>query len=181
MNRYGRTWAINWIPSSEPECPPPLPSTLGVSSKQTAYMSAAPVSCFQSLHPLFPTPPESPPDPPPFISQKRGHTDDALEGAVGLIHADASVHGTRKRRLSQCVSPAPSKRQCRPSNPTKRHSGMNPMLSSDGCRDKPLDSEEFLQPTLQVPVDPNIPLNLGVFDWNSISDPFEGTAPSKCM
>ena len=55
------------------------------------------------------------------------------------------------------------------------------MLPSDGCRNKPTDSEEFLQPMLQVPIDPNIPLNLNVFDWNSISDPFSGTVPSICM
>ena len=55
------------------------------------------------------------------------------------------------------------------------------MLPSDGCRDRPTDLDEFLQPTLQVPIDPNIPVNFDVFDWNSIPDPFAGAAPSICM
>ena len=55
------------------------------------------------------------------------------------------------------------------------------MLPTDERRDNPTDSEEFLQPKLQVPVDPNIPLTLGVFDFKSTSDPFSGTAPSICM
>ena len=150
---YGRTWAINWI-SSEPECPPPLPSTLGLSYEQTAYMSAAPVSCYPSLHPLSPTLPESSPDPSRSISQKRGYTEDTLGGAVDSIHTGVSVHGIRKRRLSQCVSPAPSKRQRRPS------------------------PDEYPQPSLQVSIDPDIPVSLDVFDWNSM---FAGTTPSICM
>jgi len=55
---------------------------------------------------------------------------------------------------------------------------MNPILPSGGYRDRPTDLDEFLQPTLQVPINPNIPVNFDVFDWNSIPDPFAGTAPS---
>ncbi|KAF8460973.1 hypothetical protein DFH94DRAFT_687116 [Russula ochroleuca] len=70
-----RTWFINWTPSSELECPPPLPSTLGVSSEQTTWMLAMPVSPFPSLHPLSPTPPESSPNAPPSVQ-------DTPEGAA---------------------------------------------------------------------------------------------------
>ena len=171
-----RTWSINWTPSSKPECPPPSPSTLSPSSTPATL-----VSPFPSLNLLSLTPPESSLDPPPFISQKRGYTDDTLKAAVGSVHTDVSVHGTRKRRLSECVSPAPSKRQRFPSIPSKQHSGVNSMLSSDGCRDRPTDLDDILRPTLQVPIDPNIPVNFDVFDWNSIPDPFAGTAPSICM
>lgn len=155
MGRCGSTCSIDWAPS-KPGSPPPLPSTLGVSSK-TAHMSATPVSSFPSSHLLSPTLPESSPDSPRTISQKRGYTEEILGGAVGSIHTDVSVHRICKRRLSQCASPAPPKRQRRPS------------------------PDEYLQPTLQVPVDPGIPVNLDIFDWNSIPDPFSGTAPSMCM
>ncbi|KAF8481996.1 hypothetical protein DFH94DRAFT_734465, partial [Russula ochroleuca] len=52
----------------------------------------------------------------------------------------------------------------------------NPTPSSDGCRGRPTDPDEFLQSMLQVPVTSNVPVNLGVFDWNSIPDPLAGTA-----
>lgn len=177
MRRCGRTWSIYWTPTPEPECPPLLPSTLSPSSKQATPTTL--VSPFPYLHALSPTRTESSPDPPPFISQKRGYTDDTLGGAVGSIHSDVSVHGTRKRRLSECVSPAPSKRQRCPSIPSERHSEANATPPSDGCRGRPTDSDEFLQPTLQVP--PDIPLSLGVYDWNSISYPLAGTEPLICM
>ncbi|KAF8460974.1 hypothetical protein DFH94DRAFT_789966, partial [Russula ochroleuca] len=54
----------------------------------------------------------------------------------------------------------------------------NPTPSSDGCRGRPTDPDEFLQSMLQVPVTSNVPVNLGVFDWNSIPDPLAGTASS---
>ena len=171
MSRYGRTRPISWTPFSEPEFLPLSPSTLGVSFEQTTHMSAAPVSS-PFLHRLSPTSLESSPDP-PSISQKSGHT----EGAVGSIHSNVSVHGIRKRRLSQCISPAPSKRQRCPSIT----SGANPIPPVDGCRGGPTDPDEILQPTLQVPIDPDVPVNLGVFDWNSISGPFTGSASSLCM
>jgi hypothetical protein len=139
---------------------------------------------FHLLHPLSPTPPASSPDPPSSISQKRGCVEDTLEFAEGPIHAHVPVHGTRKRRLSQCVSPAPSKRQRRPSISHEGNSVTNPTPSFDGyqdlCQGRPPDPVEFLQPTLQVPLDSNIPLDLGVFDWNWISDPLVGSAPSIC-
>ena len=176
MGRYGRTWSINRTPSSEPECTPPLPS-LGLSSKQAT--PATLVSPSPPLHPSSSTPTEFSPDPPPSISQKRRYTDDTLECAVGLIHADVSVHGTRKRRLSECVSPGPPKRQRCPSIPSKRHPEANATPPSDECRGRLTNSDEFLQPMLQVP--PDIPLSLGVYDWNSISYPLAGAAPLICM
>ena len=144
-------------------------------------MSATPLSSFPSLHPLSPKLPESSPDTPPSISQKRRYVEDTLEGAVGSIHTDVSVHGIRKRRLSQCVSLVPSKRQHRPSIPSEQYSRTNSMPSFDRCQGRPADPNEFLQPTLQVPVDSDFPVNLGVFDWNSIPDPLAGTASSICM
>ena len=180
MGRCGRTRPINWAPSSEPEYPPRSPLTLGVSSEKTTHMSVAPVSTFLSLHPLSSTSPESSPDPLPSDSQKRRYTEDTLEGAVDSIHTDVSVHGNRKRRLSQCVLLAPSKRQRCPSIPSKQHSGTNPTSPTNGCRDRPTDLNAFLQPKLQVPV-PDITANFDVFDWNSIWDPSAGTASSICM
>ena len=177
MGRCGRTWSINWTPSSEAECPPLLPSTSSLSSKQATPVTL--VSPFPSLHPSSPTPPESSPDRPSFISQKRGYTDNTVEGAVGSVHTDVLVHRTRKRRLSQCVSPTPPKRQCRPSISSERHCEANATPPSDGCRGGPTDADEFLQPTLQVP--PDIPVRLDVYDWNSISYPLAGTAPLICM
>ena len=173
----GRTWSINRTPSSESECPTLLPSKSSLSSKQATPVTL--VSPFQSLHPLSPISPESSPDPPPFISQKRRYTDDALEGVVDSTHTDVSVHGTRKRSLSECFSPSPSKRQRCPSIPSKPHPEANATPPSDGCRGRPTDSDEFLQPTLQVP--PDIPLSLDVYDWNSISYPLAGTEPLICM
>ena len=159
MGWCGRTWSINWTPSG-PECLAPLPSTFGVSSEQTTHMSATPVLPFPSLHPLSPTLPEYLPGPP------------------SITDTDVMVHGYRKRRLSQCVSPAPSKRQRRLSI-----SGTNSTPSSDECRGRPTDPDEFLQSMLpvQVPIDSDVPVNLGVYDWNSIPDPLAGMASSICM
>ena len=175
---YGRTWSIYQTRPSEIKCPSSLPPKLSLSSEQTIpYISAAPISFLPSSHPLSPRSLESSPDPRPPISQKWGYTDDTLEGAVGLMHTDVSVHGSRKRRPSQCVSPVSSKRQCRPSI----HFGANPILPFDEYRGRPTDPGEFLQPTLQVPVGPDVPVNLCVYDWNSISDPFSATGSSLCM
>ena len=174
---YGRTWSIYRSPSSETECRSPLPSAFGLSSEQAiTYISAAPVSSFPTLHPLSPTSPESSPNPPPSISQNKGYMENTPEGAVGSIHTDVSVHGIRKRRLSQCVPPAPSKRQRRLST-----SATNSTSSSDECRGRPTDPDEFLQSMPQVPVDSDIPVNLAVYDWNSIPDPLAGMASSICM
>jgi hypothetical protein len=171
-----RTWSIYRTRPFETECPSSLPPKLSLSSEQTIpHISGAPISSF--LPPLSPTSPESSPDPPPPISQKWGYMNDTPEGAIGSIHADVSVHRSRKRRFSQCVSPVPSKRQCHPSIPF----GANPILPLDECRGRPTDPGEFLQPTLQVPVGPDVPVNLCVYDWNSISDPFSATGSSLCM
>lgn len=168
--------------SSETGCPSPLRSTLGLSSEQTnSYISAAPVLSLPSLHLLSPTSPESSSNPPSSISQKRGYMEDTPEDAAGSIHTDVSVHGIRKRRLSQCVSPAPSKRQRHLPVPFKRHSGTNLTPPSDEYRERPPDPDEFLQPMLQDPVNSDFPVNLSVFDWNSIPDPLVGMASSICM
>jgi Homeobox KN domain len=180
----GATRSINRTSSSELECPPLLSPTFWVSSEQITYMSAIPASPFPSLHPLSTTPSGFSPGPPPSISQRKicvELDEDSPEYAVSSAHAHVSVHGIRKRRLSQCVSPAPSKRQRCLSIPSTRHSGTNPTPSSDGCRGRPPDSDEFLQPMLQMPLDSDFPINLGVFDWNSIPDPLAGTASSICM
>jgi hypothetical protein len=128
-------------------------------------------------------------DPSPFISQKRGRVEEFAEGP---IHTHVPVHGIRKRRLSQCVSLSPSKRQRLLSTSSEAHSGTNPAPPFvpappfDGCRDlflpqgRPSGPDEFTQPTLQVPLDSNIPLDLGVFDWNWIPDPLVGPALSIC-
>ena len=175
MGRCGRTWPNSWTLSPELECPPLLPSALAVSSGQTAHMSA-PILPFPFLY-SSPTSPGSSHD----LPASPEYTEGTLEGALDPIHTDVPVQGTRKRKLPQCVSPAPSKRQCRPSIPSKRHSGTNPTPPSDGCQDRHTDPDRFLQPTLQVPVDPDTPLNIDVFDWKSIWDPFAGTVPSICM
>ena len=182
MGRRGRIWSINWTPSSEPECPPPLPSTFGVSSQQTTHM-AAPVYPFPPLHPSSPASPEFSSEP-PSISQRKRYIeldDDSPECAVSSTHTDISAHGIRKRRLSRCVSPVPSKRQRHLPAPFKRHSGTNLTPPSDEYRERPPDPDEFLQPMLQVPVNSNFPVNLAVFDWNSIPDPLVGTTSSICM
>ena len=179
---YGRTWSIHRSRSSETECPSPLPSTFGLSSEQaTTYISAAPVSSFPSLHPLSPTSPESSPNPPPSISQNQGYMENTPEGAVGSIHTDVLVHGIRKRRLSQCVSPAPFKRQRHLPVSFKRHIGTNLTPLSDEYRERPPDPDEFLQSMLPVPGNSDFPVNLGVFDWNSIPNPLVGRASSICM
>ena len=59
------------------------------------------------------------------------------------------------------------------------------MPPTDGYRDLsspkgPPDPDEFPQPTLQASLDSDIPVDLGVFDWNSFSDPLVGSAPSIC-
>ena len=179
---YGRTWSIYRTCSSETECPSHLPSTLGLSTEQTIpFISAAPVSSFPSSHPLSPTSSESSHDPLPSISQKRGYVEDTPEDAAGSIHNDVLVYGIRKRRLSQCVSSAPSKRQRHLPVPFKRNSGTNFTPPSDEYREGPPDPDEFLQPMLQVPVNSDFPVNLVVFDWNTIPDPLVGTASSICM
>ena len=180
MSRCGRTWSINWNSSSEPECSPPFRSTLGVSSEQLTHMSATTVSPSPYLHPLSPKSPQSSPDTLSSISQKRRYAEDTPEDAAGSIHTDVSVHGIRKRRLSQCVSPVPSKRQRHLPVPFKRNSGTNFTPPSDEYRERPPDPDEFLPPMLQVPVNSDFPVNLVVFDWNSIPDPLVGTA-SICM
>ncbi|KAF8506751.1 hypothetical protein F5888DRAFT_1644982 [Russula emetica] len=180
-----RTRSIYRTHSSEPECPHPLPSTLGLSSEQIiSCILATPVSSFPSSHQLSLTSPASSPDPSRPISQKRGCVEDTLEFAQGPIHARVPVHGIHKRRLSQCVLPPPSKRQRRPSISSEGNSVANPTPPFDGYRDlslpqgRPPDPDQFPQPTLQVPLDSDIPVDLGVFDWNSISDPLVGWAPS---
>ena len=179
MGRSGRTRSINLTPS-EPEYLPPLPSTLEVSSKQFTHLSAAPVLPVPSLHQVIsPTSPGSLSGPPPSINQRKRHIEldeDSPECAVSSTHTDVSVHGIRKRRRPQCVPPAPSKRQHRLSI-----SGTNFTPSSDECRGRPTDLDEFPQSMLQVPIDFDVPVNLVVYDWNSIRDPLAGMASSICM
>ena len=175
-----RTWFISLPRASEPKSPNPLPSVL-TSEPTIPYISVAPVSSFPSSHPSSQTSQESSSEPSPSISQKRGCVEDTLEGTEGSIPTHVSVNGIRKRRLSQCVSLAPSKRQCRPFIPSK-HSDTNPPF--DGCgdlspsQDRSTGSNEFVQPMLRDPVDSDNPVSLGVFDWNSISDPL---AETTCM
>lgn len=176
-----RTRSFSLPRASEPKCPIPLPSML---SEQTIpYISVTPVSSFSSSYPSSQTSPASSSEPSPSVSQKRECIDDSLGGAEGSTLTHVSAHGIRKRRLSQCVSPAPFKRQCR--IPSKQYSDMNPPF--DGCgdlspsQDKSTGPDEFPQPMLQVPIDSDNPVRLGVFDWNSISDPLAETTSSMCM
>jgi len=113
--------------------------------------------------------------------------EDAPDGAASPAYTHDSTHGIRKRGLSQSDSP-PCKRQRLPSvTPKHSHSHMNPTPAPDGWSDlslsqgKPSYPDEVLQPTLQVPVDLDTPVDLSVFDWNSFSDSLAGTAPSTCM
>jgi hypothetical protein len=149
--------------------------------------SASLVSRFPSLH-SSPISPESLPGLPP-VSQKRscvGLEEATLEGAVNSLHTHISAHGVRKRKLSQCVSPVPSKRQCCPSSPTRRHCPVHLTPSFDRCPDLcpfqggPTDPE-VPQSTLQISVNPGASVDFGVFDWNSIPDPLAEAAPSLCM
>ena len=195
MRRCPRIF-IDWTPYSEPECPAPssspAPSPLksGLSSEQTmptATGSASLVSCFPSLHSSSISPESSPSLPP--VSQKGtyvGLEEATPEGAEGLLHTHISAHGVRKRKLSQSVSPMPSKRQCRPSIPAERHCTVHPTPSFDRCPDlSPFQGGhtdlEGPQSPLQISVDPDASVNLSVFDWNSIPDPLAETAPSLCM
>jgi hypothetical protein len=177
---------MNWTPPG-PECSLILSSTSSLSSKQaTPTMLVLPSP---SLDPLSPTLPDSFPGPSSSFPQKRRSIEIdeyTPEDTVSSVRAHVSAPGIRKRRLSQCVSPAPSKRPCRLSIPPCQHSAMNPTPSFDGHpdpspQDKLIDPEQFLQPTLQAPINTDTPINLGIFDWNSISGPLAGTAPSICM
>ena len=186
MRRFCRT-SIDWTPYSEPECPTSSPLKSGLSSEQTmSTESTLLVSRFPSLHSSTISP-ESLPGPPP-VSQKRtgiGLEDVMPEGAVSPLHAHISAHGVRKRKLSQCVSPMPSKRRCRLSSPTRRHCTMHPTPSFDRCPDLcPFQGGhtdlEVSQSTLQI-VNSDASVNFGVFDWNTIPDPLAETAPPLCM
>ena len=194
MRRCCRT-SNDQAPYSKPDCPAPSsspvssPLKLGLSSEQTMPTGfASLVSRFPSLHPS-PISPESLPGP-ASVSQKRtcGGLEEAMpEGAVSSLHTHISAtHGTRKRKLSQCVSPMPSKRQCLPSISTRRDCTMHPTPSFDRCPDLcpfrcgPTDLE-VSQPTLQISVNPDASVNFGVFDWNSIPDPLAEAAPPLCM
>src|SRR6266851_4274249 len=182
--------SINWTPSPEPEYPAHLPSVLALSSEQiTSHDPAKLVSPSPSLCSLSSTSPESWPGPPPSISKKRGCAEfdgDTLKDAI-TSPPHVSVHGVRKRRLSQSDSPVPTKRQCRPSTPPRRHSIINPTPPSDEFPDlsfpqnRTTDPDEVPQPTPQVSVNPDESLNLRVFDWNSIPDPLAETVSSLCM
>jgi len=164
---------------------------LGLSSEQTMpTRSASLVSRFLSLHSSL-IPPESSPGLPPVsqVSQEGtcvGLEEATPEGAEGLLHTHILAHGVRKRKLSQCVSPMPSKRQCLPSIPTRRHCTVHPTPSFDGYPDLcPFQGgstgPEVPQSTLQISVNPDASVNFGVFDWNSIPDPLVETATSLCM
>ena len=192
MRRCCRT-SIDWTPYSEPECPTPLsssaPSPLksSLSPEQTIpTRSAFLVSRFPSLH-SSPISLESLPGTPPK-SQKRTceRLEEAPEGVASSLHTYISADGVRKRKLSQCVSPMPSKRQCRPSIPTRQHCTEHFTPSFDRCPDLyPFQGghkdPEVPQSTLLTSVDPDASINFGVFDWNSISDPFAETASPLCM
>jgi len=193
MRRCCRT-SIDWTPYSRPECPalsssPASSSSKSVlSSEQTIPTeSASLVSRFPSLHPS-PISPESLPGLPP-VSQKRtcvGLEEATPEGAASPLHTHIPAHGVRKRKLSQCVPPTPSKRQCRPSISTGRHCTVHPTPLFDRCPDLcPFQGGhtdlEVPQSTLQTSVNPDASVNFGVFDWNSIPDPLAETAPSLCM
>jgi hypothetical protein len=190
MNRCDRSEPVNCTPSDELECPFPVPSTSSLSSEQTISSNSAtfgsPSTPFHVLSP----PLESLPCPPPCIPQRMGNAEineDALEGAVSSPHAHVSTHGVCKRRLLQSDALIHSKRQCRLISPPTGHPNAKPMSSSHSCPDlslpqgRPSDFDEGLQPTLPVLVKPDAPINFGVFDWNSISDPSVATASLICM
>ena len=190
MRRCRRT-SIDWAPYSDsfPSFSPVSPPlTSGLSSEQimpTGFASL--VSHSPSLH-LSPIPPGSLPGLAP-VSQKRtygGLEEATLEGAISSLHTHISAHGVRKRKLSQCISLMPSKRQCPPSISTRGHCNMPPTPSFDRCPDSPPfqcgpTDLEVPQSTLQISVDSDASVNFGVFDWNSIPDPLEEGAPSLCM
>ena len=188
MRRFCRA-SIDWTPYSERECPPPpyspasSPLKSGLSSEQTMPTgSASLVPCFPSLH-SSPILSGSLPDPPP-VSQKRscaGLEEAMLEGAVSPLHTHISTHGVRKRKLSQCVSPILSKRQCRPLTPPRRDCTVHPMPIFDRSPD--LCPSQGGLTNLEAPqsANPDASVNFGVFDWNSIPDPLAETAPSLCM
>ena len=189
MRRCCRT-SVDWTPHSEPECPDPSSLRLipGLSSERTMPTeSISLVSRFPSFHSSLISP-ESLPCLPP-VSQKRtcvGLEEATPGGAVSPLHAHISAHGVRKRKLSQCVSPIPSKRQCRPTSPTRRHCTVHLTPSFDRCPDLcpfqgGLTDLEVSQSTLQIPVNSDASVNFAVFDWNSIPDPLAETAPSLCM
>ena len=182
--------SIDWTPHSEPECPSPSSSSVpsGLSSERAMPIGfASLISHFPSLHPS-PIPPESLPGLAP-ASQKTtcgGLEEATSEGTVSSLHAHILAHGVRKRKLSQCVSPVSSKRQCLPSISTRGQSTVHPTPSFDRCPNLspflcgPTDLE-VPQSTLQISVSPDASMNFGVFDWNSIPDPVAEGAPSLCM
>jgi hypothetical protein len=175
---------------SEIDCPLPLLSISGLSPEQRIHYSSATLVLPSSSHLLSPSPLGFLPSPPSSIPQRRENAElneDTLEGAVSSPHIHGSTYGIRKRRLSQSVSLEPSKRQRRPIIPAMRHSTVKPVASSHSCPDlslpqgKPSDFDKVPQPTLPVLINPGAPVNFGVFDWNSISDPSATTAASMCM
>src|SRR6267142_94716 len=190
MNRCDRSGPVNCTPSDEFECPFPFPSTSGLSSKQTIPSNSATfVLPSTRSHVLYPSP-ESLPCPPSFIPQRMGNAEvnkDTLEGAVSTPHTHVSTHGVRKRRLSQSDALMHSKRQCRFISPPTGHSNVKPISSSHSCPDlslpegRPSDFDESPQPSPPVLVKPDAPVNFGVFDWNSMSDPSVATASFICM
>ena len=167
MNRCDRSGPVNRTPSSELECPFPLPSTSGLSSKQTIPSN--------SVTFVLPS------------MENAGVNGDTLGGVVSSPHTHVSTHGVRKRRLSQSDALMHSKRQCRSIDPPTGHSNVKPMSSSHSCpnlslpQGRPSDFNEGLQPTLPVLVKPDAAVSFGVFDWNSMSDPSVATASLICM
>ena len=190
MSRCCRT-SINRTYSSKPECSAPFLSAIGLSSEPTNPNSlAALISPSPPLLSLSLTPLESLPGLHPSVSQRKGSVEfdeDTSECTASYPPGHVSVHGVRKRRLSQSDSPVPTKRQCRPSTPPRRHSIINPTPPSDEFPDlsfpqnRTTDPDEVPQPTPLVSVNPDESLNLRVFDWNSIPDPLAETASSLCM
>ena len=149
--------------------------------------SASPVSRFPSSH-SSPISLESLPSPFP-VSRKRlyvGLEEAMPEGAVSPLHTHISARGVRKRKLSQCISPMPSKRQCLPPSPTRRHCTVHHTPSFDRslglCPFQGGSTDSGIpQATPQISVNPDASVNFGVFDWNSIPDPLAETASPLCM
>jgi hypothetical protein len=179
-----RSGPVIRTPSDELECPFPLPST----SKGCLIPSNSSNLVLPSMSSDVLSPPlESLPCPPSSIPQIMENFEvngDTL-GVVSSPYTHVSTHSARKRRLSQSDALVHSKRQCRFISPPTGHSNVKPLSSSRSCPDlpqgRPSDFDKGLQPTLPVPVICDAPVNFGVFDWNSMSDPSMATASLICM
>ena len=152
-----------------------------IATEAVVHTPTIPVTSVQPLDPSFPVASKAPPDSFAVNSAGQRQTDifdSASEMAVVSFDLPASHDKMRNQQIPEGSPQVPSERQFNPSANDIRHpsSSLVPTFAWPvSPLDQPLADSTGVP---QITVGPSVPVDLSVFNWNSIPNPLVETAVS---